>query len=249
MTDSLNSPQKPLHKVLLVAGLNNNDVAMRRLADELETRGFSCELVNLPGQGDDRSETETLERAQAVFSRKMMPLTKDPYSVIAFSTGALYYNLWLMHNRHLGPLNQVLLSPAFTMRNESFMKAVFNLLPGAFTIKSLAPGDFRRYGWMKIAEYRILLELILKFRKSRLHFQTPVKIFIDQRDELVSAKDLKIMYPEVTTVFKRKLGKIRPGMYHAIFHSDFWDESSWNAFVDEVSGFLSSQIVSQERGA
>ncbi len=232
------SLKRPL-KLILIAGLNNNDAALAHLGIELRRMGHDVYLLNLPGQGNDRSETETFERATQAFDQSIRDLATGEYGIVAFSTGALYYNLWLKDHAFLKPQFQVLLSPAFIMRNKALFGTIFRVLPAGFKIRSVAPPKFRRYSWMNISEYRLLQKLQDEFACLPASWlkQTPFKIIIDKRDELVSEKELSKRWPDQTKVLKRSHGTIRPGMYHAIFHPDFWVQDEWDEFVRELLKF------------
>lgn len=237
MTDWLNSLKNLNRNLLLIAGLNNNDEAMKSLGNELASRGYRCHYLNLPGQGQDRSESEDFDRAANVFADSIGPLIKDPYSIVAFSTGALYFNLWLKENPTHAPLVQVLLSPAFRIKKKSFLGKLFSTLPAHFLIKSLAPSKFRRFSWMRVSEYRQLFKLIDKFDESA-PISTAFKIYVDSRDELVDAKALKEIWGDKTHFQKRRIPKFVPGVFHALFHPDFWHPEDWNKFVDDIDHFL-----------
>jgi alpha-beta hydrolase superfamily lysophospholipase len=239
MTNSLSSHHKQPRKLILIAGLNNNDDALSVLAEELRAKGHEVHLLNLPGQGHDRTETESLDRAMSAFTNSITKVANGNYGIIAFSTGALYFNLWLSKNEGHLPEFQILLAPAFAMKNKSVLQTLFKILPASFKIRSMAPPKFRRYSWMKISEYRLLVTLQEKFKELPPDWlsRTSFKILIDERDELVDARALSIRWPQETQVLKRGIGQVRLGMYHALFHPDFWKKNEWDSFIRNLLKF------------
>ncbi len=228
-----------LPRILILHGLNNSLDAFGPLKAALTERGFDCKLVCLPGHADDREEVREFVSANSSFDRAMSALTNSPYAVIAFSQGALYFQLWLRQTLVKKPIAQVLLAPAISIRYFDLLNRLSRLLPLEMTIKSQLPESLRRYSYLYVREYRILFDAQISFRSEKKPFVVPTLVLIDPKDELVNAQKLKSEYPEQVVFIERPYlrGK-KPGKYHAIFHPEYFTVEDWEKMLGKISGFL-----------
>ena len=241
MTNSYSlSPNK--NKIILIHGANNNLEAFYPLKEEFERMGHKVELVVLPGHGEIRKEAPDFKSAFSHFNQTMLALTNEPYSVVAFSQGALYFQLWLQKHQENLPLKQILLAPALYIHRQNFLYKLIQKLPTGLFIKSLAPRKFRRYQTFRIWEYRILLESMNTFHRHKKALKVPSLILIDPKDEMVDAKKLeKELASDPNVKFKLWVRDyIRRGLtyHHILFHPDHFQKDDWQSFMKEIEDFL-----------
>jgi alpha-beta hydrolase superfamily lysophospholipase len=236
MTNLFSSSQKP--KIVFIHGLNNNRGCFDALTRLFQEKGFKTELIILPCHGEDRKEASDFKTALRIFDQKMKDLKNTPYYVIAFSTGALYLQLWLEKNPENKPLKQVLLAPALYLRRQNLIEKMVTILPPFFKFKSFSPKAFRRYELMNVWEYKILIEGVKTYQKIRPTFKVPTLVMIDKKDELVDAEAISKNLPHVELLERLHLKGL--GSHHIIFHPEYFQKESWESFFKKLSQFLSS---------
>jgi alpha-beta hydrolase superfamily lysophospholipase len=246
MTDSYNLFPKKSHKLIIIHGLNNNPSAFFPLKDEFSRLGWEVSFLTLPCHGSDRKEARDFKSAFKCFDQSMKELTSTPYSVIAFSHGALYLQLWLEKNPKERPNAQVLLAPALFIHRLEQIERTMSLLPSFFLIKSFAPKAFRRYQTLSVREYRILLEGIRTFQKHRAGLNVASLIMIDPKDELVDAQALQdctaLKEKVVFEKWPREYLKKGIGRHHILFHPDYFEKTEWQKFTDRIQKFLTAHL-------
>lgn len=246
MTDSYNLFQKKPLKLIIIHGLNNNNSAFLPLRDEFSKLGWDVSFLTLPCHGINRKEARDFKSAFKCFDQSMKELSQNPYSVIAFSHGALYLQLWLEKNPKARPNSQVLLAPALFIHRFEKIERTMSLLPSFFLIKSFAPKAFRRYQTLSVREYRILLEGIRTFQKHRAGLSIPSLVMIDPKDELVDAEALedctalkdKVVYEK----WSREYLKRGIGRHHILFHPDYFEKAEWQKFTNRIQEFLTTHL-------
>lgn len=233
--------------LIIIHGLNNNLECFDPLKERFEKTGFKCSLIILPGHGDLREEAYDLTTALKVFDERMKKLIQEPYVVIAFSQGALYFQIWLQRNDHPAPLAQVLLAPALFINWHSKIEWVINLLPSAFYIRSRTPKILRRYMGLYLGEYKTLLEGVRLYQSFKAGMRVPTLILIDPLDELVDAKILKNELEDrcrdklkIILVNKPRLEGKTMGQHHVLFHPDWFIPKQWEEMTSEIESFLKS---------
>ncbi len=232
-----------INKLILIHGLNNNLEAFQPLKHALESKGFTCQQIMLPGHGDHRDETKEVADAMRLFDERMKSAIQGPYGVIAFSQGALYLQLWMETTHAPLPEAQILLAPALYIRNISFLKFIIEKLPKSFVIFSQMPKLLRRYNYLHIWEYRNLLQKAQNFADMRHSFKRRTQILVDEKDELVDAKKLKQMFPRETELMQRPyLRGRKPGKYHILFHPEFFTPDGWAEFMKRIKDFFSAEV-------
>jgi alpha-beta hydrolase superfamily lysophospholipase len=231
---------RPPRKIIILHGLNNHARAFDNLRDELHNIGFETEQVILPCHGENRKEAQDFETAYKVFDERFSPLTNEPYFVIAFSTGAMYLQLWMQRNESHRPLAQVLLAPALYINNQKILSYLVHKLPKNFFIKSFSPKEFRRYQFMHTWEYKILIEGITEFAKNHKRYPIKTLVMIDEKDELVSAKNLEKALREENNSQVKFIKLSRPylrrtiGQHHIIFHRDYYNADDWKELLNSI---------------
>lgn len=235
-------------KLLIIHGLNNNLEGFAPLKEACEKMGFEAHVITLPGHGENRDEARSFEAAFAAFSESLKNLTTSPYHVIAFSQGALFFQLWLQTHPASLPLSQILLAPALFIKRQSLIERVITLLPSFAFIKSQTPFKVRRYPRLYIWEYRTLFEAVRRYQKAQVPFPVPTLVMMDPQDELINAAVLENTLQSWNTEnFKIQLID-RPvisapglGKHHVIFHPDYYEPGMWLDFVGRIKRFLSAE--------
>lgn len=231
----------PLPKIILIHGLNNGLEAFWPLRDSLVHLGFEIRLVCLPGHGENRNETGSWEEASMIFERSLKEITSSPYAVIAFSQGALYFQLWLNSSQAPKPVCQLLLAPALFVKNYERLNILMRYLPGKLIVPSAMPKILRRFPYLFINEYRHLFAGIKKYSESPWNFAVPTIVMIDPEDELVDAKKLKEVFgQQVHFVNRPYLKGPQLGKHHFIFHPDYFQKDDWQQFIQTITHFFSS---------
>ncbi len=234
MTDS--SASRRPRRLVVIHGLNNNAASFAPLIAHFQRLGVRVDFVVLPGHGDGRLETGNLDEALRAFSERMEPFRGTPFSVLSFSHGALYLQLWLMSGGGFSPERQVLLAPALYLRREPLVCALLKLLPASLPIKSLSPSAFRRYDVLRARDYQVLVRGMRRFRARGREFPLPTLTLIDPRDELVDARALRAHHPQTVFVERPQLRGV--GAHHILFHPDYFTPHEWTEFTARLEEFL-----------
>lgn len=242
MTSSYNLFQKT--KIVFIHGMNNTSHCFASFNDHFKHLGFETEYVTLPGHGDDRFENTSIKRALGHFDRSMKKYENTPYVVIAFSQGALYLQLWMEKNPPHKPLKQVLLAPALAIQRFSLIKTISEFLPASFPIKSFTHKKFRRFGFLRIHEYRTILEGITTYQKIQKSLKVPSLVIVDPKDELIDTKklkeDLEKFNPglNVDLIERTYLNGKQLGSHHYLFDRDYYSKEDWIKITRKVEAFL-----------
>lgn len=222
--------------------MNNNLECFYPMKDALALNGHEVVLVTLPNHGEIRSEVLNFDEGLKLFSEKMKPLVNEDYHVVAFSLGALYFENWLATHKERAPLSYVLLAPAVAVNFESLIRPFFKRLPKTFFILSQMPKVFRRYDKLFFWDYVLLLDGIERFRNLPSE-HSPSAVFIDPKDELVSARKVQNLYQnkgcEIFEIRRKNLKKTL-GRHHIIFHPDYFQKEEWKDFIQRILRTFSS---------
>ena len=244
MTNSYNLFPKVLPKIIILHGMNNNMSSFVPLMEVFKALGHDVYFLPLPGHGDNRFKSKDFKSAFKEFDLEMTSLAIEPYVVIAFSHGALYFQLWLEKHPQKRPLAQVLLAPALYINRQETIEKVLKFLPSFMMIKSVAPRKFRRYHILRVWEYEILVHGMKTYQKHVPPFKVPTLILIDPKDELVSAdilgEKIKEQANPLVTFEKWNRDYLRkgPGQHHLIFHPEYFSKEDWKNFTERIQGFV-----------
>jgi hypothetical protein len=239
MTNLSNSSLKSLRKLLIIHGLNNNAKAFEPLKEAFEKLGWEASLLILPNHGEKRIEAKDFSEAFACFDRNIRDKIQSPYSVIAFSQGALYFQLWMDKRPSQRPISQALLAPALFIRRHRLVSKLTSLLPNFFLIKSFSPKVMQRYSSLSVRDYRILLSSLESYQRlENSSFAIPSLVMIDPQDELVDSKALA-KHCETVFVERNYLSiKMGLGRHHILFHPDYFLNAHWVELIKQVDEFL-----------
>jgi hypothetical protein len=187
----------------------------------------------------DLNEAKNVSEAIHILNQNLQPHINEPYNVIAFSQGALYFQLWMNQNLGSRPLKQVLLAPAIYIKNHKLLDKIFASLPYFFPIKSSTPKPLRRYAFLYIWEYRILFKAIELFQSTIQKFPVKTLVIVDPKDELIETDDLRERWIDQIHLFQRPYlrGK-RPGKYHIIFHPEYFSDKDWSKLINLIKDFI-----------
>jgi pimeloyl-ACP methyl ester carboxylesterase len=244
MTNLLNLSLKKKNQLIIIHGLNNNSNSFLPLTNHFREQGLEIHFVTLPSHGHDRQEAKDFKEAFACFDRSMRELTSAPFSVLAFSQGALFLQLWLEKRPDQLPLAQVLLSPALYIHRQGLIENMTKILPSFFPIKSFSPKSMRRYGFLTVGEYRILVEALIIYQKLKTELKVPTLILVDPKDELVDASALKEKFNTRESailnfvLFTRPYLKKGLGCHHIMFHPEYFSQADWKVFTSTIEVFL-----------
>jgi alpha-beta hydrolase superfamily lysophospholipase len=173
-----------------------------------------------------------------VFDRELSPHCDSPYVAVAFSQGALYLQLWLSLHPERAPLGQVLLAPALYIRRLGLLELLAKTVPSSWWVRSQAPKALRRFDRLYLWEYRTLFEKARKFQEHPV-LLAPTLILVDEKDELVSGKELRKRFGDgVEFLHRPYLRGRRPGKYHILFHPEYFTPDDWDFFIRRIESFL-----------
>lgn len=231
-----------LPKLIILHGLNNNSSTWDEFENVMKERGFRNTVrITLPGHGDVRDEGRTFEEALLNFDRKIRPHIEEPYVVVAYSLGALFFENWLIGRSDNLPLKQVLLAPALYLRKEKWIRKIIASLHPKLPIPSIAPRDIMLYKTLFVWEYRNLLGGMERFQKASGAIKLPSFVMLDPKDELIDAGRLKKEWKAGEVYFLgRPRQKWGPSNHHILFHSKYFTEEEWETYIEKIVSFLKS---------
>lgn len=232
-----------LPKLIILHGLNNNSSTWDEFEHVMKSRGFSQTVrITLPRHGDKRNEGKTFEEELKVFDEKLRPHVQEPYVVVAYSLGALFFENWLIGRTENLPLKQVLLAPCLYLRREKLVRQIIGKLLPFIPIPSIAPPDIKLYKSLFVWEYRNLLGGLSRFQSCLDKIHVPTLILIDPKDELIDADKLKSEWQKKNSgeVFflERPGQKWGPSNHHILFHSKYFTPAEWEMYLLKIENFL-----------
>lgn len=230
-------------KLIILHGLNNNSSTWDEFESVMKERGFRTVRVTLPGHGDKRDEGQNFEEALKNFDRTLTPHVQEPYFVVAYSLGALFFSNWLIGRKENLPLRMVFLAPALYLRKEKWIRKIIGSLHPKLPIPSIAPRDIMLYKTLFVWEYRNLLSGIERFQNSKEPVQVPSLVMLDPKDELIDAERLKSEWQKKTpgseVIFlERPQQKWGPSNHHILFHSKYFTGQEWEFYLQTIEQFL-----------
>lgn len=227
-------------KLIILHGLNNNSSTWDEFEAAMKKRGFERTVrFPLPGHGDVREEGRTFEDALKRFDERITPFVQEPYVVVAYSLGALFFENWLLGREKNLPEKQVLLAPCLYLRREELIRNVMGKLHPILPIPSIAPRDIMLYKYLYVWEYRNLLGGLARYQKDADKIQIPSLVMIDPKDELIDAQKLKRLWMAGEVRFlERPNQKWGPSNHHILFQSKYFTPEEWESYLGMIEGFL-----------
>lgn len=203
----------PLRGVALVIhGLNLKPERLRPLVDELRRRGIGAVLCSLRGHGENYTPLagQSAAAARLAAFRQVSydhwhcelvaayrvaatyaAVQGAPVFLVAFSLGALLGCDLLATTPTVRFDRMVLLAPALALRLHSHLPALLGCWP-QFAIRSFSPRYYRANPATPVAAYLTLRSVLHNLRRRRNHvLNIPTLVFIDPKDELVSARGIR----------------------------------------------------------
>lgn len=233
-----------LPKLIILHGLNNNSSTWDEFENVMKLRGFTNTVrITLPGHGDKRDEGKTFEEALKSFDTKLLTHVQEPYIVVAYSLGAMFFSNWLIGRKENLPLRQVFLAPALYLRREKWIRKIIAALDPRIPIPSLSPKDIMLYKSLFVWEYRNLLGGMKRFQDNHSPVQVPTFVLIDPKDELIDSAMLKKEWEKKTPgsevyFLARPTQKWGPSNHHILFHSKYSSKDEWDLFIHKIEHFL-----------
>ncbi len=232
-----------LPKLIILHGLNNNSTTWNEFDSVMKERGFNTLRLTLPGHGEIRDEGQTFELALKKFDETLSPHVNEPYVVVAYSLGALFFANWLMGRKENLPQRMVFLAPALFLRGENILRLGLDTLHPNLPIPSIAPRDIMLHKALYVWEYRNLFGGLDRFQADKNPVTIPNFVMLDPKDELVDAQKLKaewnVRSPESEVVFlERPHQKWGPSNHHILFHSKYFTKEEWDFFIGKIEHFL-----------
>jgi pimeloyl-ACP methyl ester carboxylesterase len=234
-----------LPKLIILHGLNNNSSTWDEFENVMKSRGFTNVVrITLPRHGDKRNEGKTFEEELKVFEEKMRPHVQEPYVVVAYSLGAMFFENWLIGRTENLPLKQVLLAPCLYLRREKLVRQIVGKLLPFLPIPSIAPADIKLYKSLFVWEYRNLLGGLSRFQNAHQPVKVPSLVLIDPKDELIDSEKLKTEWkkknPGEVYFLERPEQTWGPSNHHILFHSKYFTKEQWDFYTNKVESFLKS---------
>lgn len=204
-------PTPPIRAVVVVAhGLNQRASALRELHEALRARGAAVVVLQLRGHRLDSEEEPSVleawralrwgewtedwrraaETAAAIAAEHQVPLT-----FLGYSLGALVHvHALTAGERTAVPFaRQVLLAPALSLHPWVRAARVVRVLSPRFLLPAFTPPAIRSHAATSVAAYDALFryEAAVSIIQHPECLRIPTLVFIDDRDELVSAPRLR----------------------------------------------------------
>jgi alpha-beta hydrolase superfamily lysophospholipase len=234
-----------LQKLIILHGLNNNSHTWDEFENVMQERGFRTVRITLPGHGEKRDVGRSFSETLKHFDHTLQPHVQEPYIVVAYSLGALFFSNWLIGRKENLPVRMVFLAPALYLRKERWIRKIISSLHPRLPIPSIAPREIMLYKTLFIWEYRNLLEGIERFQHSKDSVQAPALLMLDPKDELIDAERLKSEWEKKNPgsevlFFERPEQKWGPSNHHILFHSKYFTANEWDLFIGKIERFLKS---------
>jgi esterase/lipase len=232
------APTPKLPKIILIHGLNNNLESFYPMRDFLMGLGFEVSMLRLPGHDEQRENLFSLDQAMKDFDSKISALTGAPYIIVAFSLGALLYELW-ERTQKAQAVKKIYLAPAFELKNKALILGLVKLFKDRFPIKSFMPRFARNRNSLLIKEYRTLFAAVDLFKED-FAVHGNAMILLDPQDELVDSRHVLRNWKNHSQIhlINRPYLKNLRGYHHMIFHEDYYSQEDWAKFQNGIKGFL-----------
>lgn len=238
-----------MKRLVIIHGCNNSRKLFAPLIAYFAKRKWDVHFVVLPAHGKYKERGKSLAESLQCFEEEMLRvIDNQPYSVIAFSQGGLYLQLWLDRASSILPQKQVLIAPALIIYRRGIYLKITDLLPFEMKLYSATPREFRRYTWFENWKYKILLQASEKYESSGFKLRVPTLYLADPQDEQVDTKKVSEklraansgdrlsvrLWPRKSLRLTRGFGK-----HHYLIHPKYFSSLEWDKFLKTIEDFLS----------
>jgi carboxylesterase len=240
--------------LLLVHGFTGNPVALRPLAEMLARRGFSIELVRLPGHG---THVRDLDRTSyddwlAEVERALSELEKrTPHTVLlGFSMGGtLVLDLASRQSSRVAgvvTINALILDRAGILpRFAPVLEKILPFAPASFA--GLAKNDIRKpaaderaYAWVSSKAGNSLLRELSRVRERLPRLLCPALVIHSEEDHSVPPQNSQEVLARIGSADKTSLVLERSYHVAPLDYDQELIEERVTAFADRVSGLASA---------
>ena len=245
--------------VTLVAhGLNLKPEAMLPLINWLAGQGSDVYLVKLSGHHPSTSITEV---QPSTWQQEMLSgcelATKAsldngvPLFFLGYSLGALLgQSVAAKYPERVKFHRQVLIAPAFAMRQRSILIRLLFLFGKQRKVPSFSPKEYRVNKSLPLLIYDILFreeEIVLASRFKNLN--TPTLVVVDPKDELISYPRLSRQVKEFgltnyrLLVLEHDLANRSGGYHHLIIDEPTMGKRNWEKVTSEMRQLLFAPLA------
>ncbi|MBF0277132.1 MAG: alpha/beta hydrolase [SAR324 cluster bacterium] len=194
---------------LVIHGLNLRPEKMRGLIDTINPIGIAALNLTLSGHCRDFNESCAKETGSTMYDlnsrcheiwmdetkqafqevRKKAKQQHVPCVLVSYSLGALL-GLELFSEKETPFQQMILLAPPLAIRRAAYLLNFFRRFP-QWKLKSFAPRSYRVSPSTSVAAYLALFQSIANVQQTSSAINIPTRIFLDPRDELISANGVK----------------------------------------------------------
>ena len=189
--------------MMLSHGLNTNAVKMNDLVKFYTSQGYDVLLTILTGHDGNRKEFQAVTRekwiqdmysaycaAQAKANEEKLPLFFTGYSVSGLIAEDLIENY---PDQKVQFEKMILFAPAISVKPFTGLVKALNVFGKGYMVPSFSNPEYRVCNGTPIAAYDSLFASYNMLNKTEFSHsrQTPTLVFIDPKDELVSASGIK----------------------------------------------------------
>jgi esterase/lipase len=190
---------------LILHGLNFEAEGMRPLGQMLNTLGLNVKIARLYAHRDQPQEMTGAIRSEWVSQISTLNRTLSrPRLCVGYSMGAL-----LAAEQHLhGSLEcdgLLFFSPAFALRTPDWIiRLSRTIIPAQIMFPSAIPQPYRHFDTIHLGPTFAFFDTLVSFRAARTERPTPGLIIIDDRDEVIDAKEsvrmAKSIFPKIEVI-------------------------------------------------
>jgi esterase/lipase len=249
----------PRKAITLVAhGLNMKPMGMLAIVQWLNEQGSDVYLVKLSGHHEDsihiRKVTSTLWEEEMRYVYTIAKAASVKYSVplyfVGYSLGALLGQAMQLSLQEVNTFNkQILIAPAISVRNRSYVLKLFALVHKNILLPSFTPSPYRANNFLPFTAFEVLFRNEKKLTEAQYYtLNIPTLIFIDPKDELISYKRLvKLLQEfdlsnyEIITLDSNL--KVRKSLYHHLIVSEqTMGKQNWEMATKKMKAFLFNDV-------
>ena len=187
--------------VLMVHGLNLRPAKMRSFAKLLQNENMSVLNVFLSGHGNLNTKARLqaftqvnyvlwLEEMREAYSIIVQQAQGKPIYLMGYSLGALMGLNAMVKYPQITFNKAFFIAPAIKIHTQAYIVYLMSLFP-EWIIRSASPPNFRANRGTPVNAYLALYQAIASLENPNKALNIPVKIIMDEKDELVSLTKIK----------------------------------------------------------